>query len=103
MRRRPGPRPVSQAVGALADRLAPQTTLAEVQRVWPEVVGPVIAAQAEPASEREGVLRVTCSAAVWAQELDLMGPELAQRINAALGAETVRALRCSSAPARNWS
>ena len=32
-----------------------------------------------------------------------MGPELAQRINAALGADTVRSLRCSSAPARNWS
>ena len=100
MRRRPGPRPLSQAVGALADRLAPHTTLADVQRVWPEVVGPVIAAQAEPTSEREGVLRVTCSAAVWAQELDLMGPELVGRLNAALGAEALSALRCSSAPAK---
>jgi predicted nucleic acid-binding Zn ribbon protein len=100
VRRRPEPRPLSQAIAALADRLAPQTTLAEIQRVWPAVVGPVIAAQAEPASEREGVLRVTCSAAVWAQELDLMGPELVARLNAALGAEAVAALRCSAAPAK---
>ncbi len=102
MRRR-DPRPLSHAIGALADRLAPQTTLAEVQRVWPSAVGEAIAAQAEPTGERDGVLTVTCSSAVWAQELDLMGPELAERINAALGTPAVRALRCSAAPARGWS
>jgi predicted nucleic acid-binding Zn ribbon protein len=101
--RRTQPRPLSHAVAALADRLAPQTTLAEVQRVWPEAVGDVIAAQAEPTSEREGVLTVTCSSAVWAQELDLMGPELVGRINAALGAESLRSLRCSARPAKGWS
>lgn len=102
MRRRE-PRPVSHAIAALADRLAPQTTLAEIQRLWPAAVGEVIAAQAEPTGERDGVLTVTCSSAVWAQELDLMGPELAARINGALGDDRVRALRCSSAPARGWS
>jgi predicted nucleic acid-binding Zn ribbon protein len=101
MRRR-DPRPVGHAIAALADRLAPQTTLASVQRVWPDAVGDVIAAQAEPTGEREGVLTVTCSSAVWAQELDLMGPDLVGRINAALGAETVLSLRCSSAPAKGW-
>jgi predicted nucleic acid-binding Zn ribbon protein len=101
--RRTQPRPLSHAIAALADRLAPQTTLAEVQRVWPDAVGDVIAAQAEPTAEREGVLTVTCSSAVWAQELDLMGPELVGRINTALGAERVRSLRCSSAPAKGWS
>ena len=100
--RRTEPRPLSHAVAALAERLAPQTTLAAVQRVWPDAVGEVIAAQAEPTAEREGVLTVTCSSAVWAQELDLMGRDLVGRINAALGAETVRSLRCSSAPAKGW-
>ena len=100
--RRTQPRPLSHAVAALADRLAPQTTLAEIQRIWPDAVGDVIAAQAEPTAEREGVLTVTCSSAVWAQELDLMGPELVGRINAALGGESVRSLRCSSAPAKGW-
>ena len=102
MRRRE-PRALSHAVAALADRLAPQTTLAEVQRVWPEAVGEVIAAQAEPTRERDGVLTVTCASAVWAQELDLMAPELTERINASLGTDGVRSLRCSSAPARGWS
>jgi predicted nucleic acid-binding Zn ribbon protein len=100
--RRHEPRPLSRAIAALADRLAPLTTLAEVQRVWPAAVGEAIAGQAEPTRERDGVLTVTCSSAVWAQELDLMGPELVARLNAALGAETVRALRCSAAPARGW-
>jgi predicted nucleic acid-binding Zn ribbon protein len=101
--RRTQPRPLSHAVAALADRLAPQTTLAEVQRVWPAAVGDVIAAQAEPTGEREGVLTVTCSSSVWAQELDLMGPDLVGRINAALGADSVRSLRCSARPAKGWS
>jgi predicted nucleic acid-binding Zn ribbon protein len=100
--RRRDPRPAGHAIAALADRLAPQTTLAEVQRVWPDAVGDVIAAQAEPTSERGGVLTVTCSSAVWAQELDLMGPDVVGRINAALGAETLLSLRCSSAPAKGW-
>ena len=101
--RRHQPRPVGQAISALADRLAPQTPLAEVQRVWEAAVGAVVAAQAEPTGEREGVLVVTCSSAVWAQELDLMAPDVVARLNAALGSEAVRGLRCSSAPARGWS
>jgi predicted nucleic acid-binding Zn ribbon protein len=101
--RRREPRPASHAIAALADRLAPQTTLAGVQRVWPDAVGAVVAVQAEPTGERDGVLTVTCSSAVWAQELDLMGPELVARLNAALGSERIRSLRCSAAPARGWS
>ena len=100
MRRRE-PRPASHAIAALADRLAPQTTLAVVQRVWLDAVGAVVADQAEPTGERDGVLTVTCLSAVWAQELDLMGPELVASLNASLGAERIRSLRCSAAPARS--
>ncbi len=103
MKRRPEPRPAATAIAALADRLAPLTTLAVVQRAWPEVVGPAIAAQAHPTSERGGVLTVTCASAVWAQELDLMAADVVARINAAVPGAHVRSLRCSSAPARGWS
>jgi predicted nucleic acid-binding Zn ribbon protein len=102
MRRRE-PRPLGHAISALADRLAPHTLLADVQRVWPAAVGEAIAAQAEPTGERDGVLVVTCASAVWAQELDLMGPELVERLNALLGAVRVRALRCQAVAARGWS
>jgi predicted nucleic acid-binding Zn ribbon protein len=70
--------------------------------VWPGAVGEAIAMQAEPTGERDGVLVVTCSSAVWAHELDLMGPELVGRLNAALGRELIRALRCRTTPARGW-
>jgi predicted nucleic acid-binding Zn ribbon protein len=102
MRRR-DPRPAGHAIAALADRLAPLTLLAEVQRVWLRAVGEVIAAQADPTGERDGVLVVTCSSAVWAQELDLMGPELVTKLNELLGAENVRALRCRAVAPRGWS
>jgi predicted nucleic acid-binding Zn ribbon protein len=100
---RRAPRPVSDAIAGLTERLAPQTLLADVQRVWPGVVGETIAAEATPTGERAGTVQVTCRSAVWAQELDLMGPDLVARLNAALGADLVVALRCSSAPPRGWA
>jgi predicted nucleic acid-binding Zn ribbon protein len=97
--RRTAPRPLSGAVEALAAGLEPATALGAVQRVWPGVVGGVIAAEASPTAERGGVVTVSCRASVWAQELDLMAPELVERLNAALGHEAVRSLRCVATPA----
>jgi len=102
MRRR-DPRPAGHAISALAERLAPQTLLADVQRVWPDAVGELVAAQAEPTGERDGVLVVTCASAVWAQELDLMAPDLVGRINGLLAGGAVRGLRCQAVSARGWS
>ena len=102
MRRRQ-PRAVGPAITALADRLAPLTLLAEVQRVWPQAVGALVAAQAEPTGERDGVLVVTCSSAVWAQELDLMAPDLLARLNAHLDGAELRRLRCQTVAAKGWS
>ena len=93
MRRR-APRPVASAIQALTDRLAPATTLSQVQRVWEDAVGPAVAAEAVPTGERDGELTIACSAAVWAQELDLMGPELVAKVNGAMGAEAIRSVRC---------
>jgi predicted nucleic acid-binding Zn ribbon protein len=53
-----------------------------------------VAAAANPTAERDGVLTVTCTAAVWAQELDLLACELIPRLNAALGSQSVHELRC---------
>jgi predicted nucleic acid-binding Zn ribbon protein len=102
MRRRE-PRPLGHAVAALAERLAPHTLLAEIQRAWPSAVGEVVAAQAEPTGERDGVVVVTCASAVWAQELDLMAPDIVARLNASLSGDRVRSLRCQATPAKAWS
>jgi predicted nucleic acid-binding Zn ribbon protein len=85
---------MERALGVLADELAPRTPLADVQRAWPEVVGPSIAAQAQPTAERGGVVTVSCSASVWAQELDLMSVAIVERLNEALPSGAVSRLRC---------
>jgi predicted nucleic acid-binding Zn ribbon protein len=91
---RPAPRTLSGALENLASTLAPATTLARVQEIWDAAAGEAISASARPTAERDGILTVTCAAAVWAQELDLMAAQLIPRVNAALGSELIRELRC---------
>jgi predicted nucleic acid-binding Zn ribbon protein len=97
--RRRGPRPVAHALDALTSALAPPTLLAEVQRAWPDAVGPVFAGHAQPVAERDGELLVACPEAVRAQELDLMSELVLERLNAALGRPAVRRLRVQARPA----
>jgi predicted nucleic acid-binding Zn ribbon protein len=91
---RAAPRPLSSALERLTGAIAPASTLARVQEVWEGAVGAAIAASARPIAERNGVLTVSCAAAVWAQELDLMADAVLAGLNAALGADCIRELRC---------
>jgi predicted nucleic acid-binding Zn ribbon protein len=91
---RRSPRPIGLALDHAREGWAPETVLAEVQRVWPQVVGAAIAAEASPTRERAGAVTVSCSASVWAQELDLMGPTIVERLNGVLGGERIERLRC---------
>ncbi len=94
MSARRGPRPLAEAFSALTDDLAPATLLADVQRAWPSAVGEAIAQSASPTAERGGVLTISCAASVWAQELDLMAPQIVTALNDRLEGEPVRRLRC---------
>jgi predicted nucleic acid-binding Zn ribbon protein len=100
---RRSPRPLASALAPLQESLAPKTLLAEVQRVWPAAAGAAIAREATPVSERGGVVTIACAASVWAQELDLMAPELVAKLNAHLGEGRITALRCVAAPSRSWA
>jgi predicted nucleic acid-binding Zn ribbon protein len=91
---RAAPRSLQHALDDLSDELAPATLLGDVQRVWSATVGPSIAAQAQPTADRGGVVTISCAASVWAQELDLMAPQIIERLNAALGERSVQRLRC---------
>lgn len=93
-RHRRSPRPLGFALENFRDSVAPDTTLAQVQRVWLQAVGPAIAAEAAPSSERGGVLTISCAASVWAQELDLMGPAILARLNELLEHPGISRLRC---------
>jgi predicted nucleic acid-binding Zn ribbon protein len=103
MRRR-DPRPLSSALAGVVEELAPATTLARVQRCWPAVAGGAIAREAEPVAERDGVVTITCTSSVWAQEIELLGGDLVCRLNDALGASEgpppVRSLKVSASPRR---
>jgi predicted nucleic acid-binding Zn ribbon protein len=97
MRRR-APRPLSAALGAFTSGTRPQTLLARVQSCWPEAAGPTVAAEASPASEHSGTVSFACSSAIWAQELQLLEPDLREHLNRLLetsGEGPVEALRFS--------
>jgi predicted nucleic acid-binding Zn ribbon protein len=97
------PRRVGASIGALADQLAPRTVLADAQRAWPRVAGAAMAKYALPTAERGGTLTITCQSSTWAQELDLMAPELIAKLNATIGDGRITALRCVAAGARSRS
>jgi predicted nucleic acid-binding Zn ribbon protein len=92
MRRR-APERIADALRDAVTGAAPDTLLARVQALWPEVAGAAIAAEATPSGEREGTVTIDCSGAVWAQELTLLEGDLRERLNARLGVVRVRSLR----------
>lgn len=100
---RRSPRALALAVERVRDQLEPQTVLAEVQRVWGGAVGAAISAEAQPTSERGGVLTISCSGSVWAHELDLMAPEILERLNRVLRSGRITRLRCVTLPAPRLS
>lgn len=54
--------------------------------VWPDVVGPEVARNAQPRTLRAGRLIVATSSSVWAQTLQHMAGEILPRLNEALAA-----------------
>ena len=92
--RRLAPRPLAAALERVAAGLEPPTLLARVQACWDE------AAEAEPVAERERVVTVSCRSSVWAEELKMLGPELCEKVNAALGELAVGELKFTAARPR---
>jgi predicted nucleic acid-binding Zn ribbon protein len=82
--RRTAPRPLSAALERVTRRATPASSLARSQERWRAAVGPGIAREAEPVAERDGVLTVACTSSTWAQELELLAPELLRALNGAL-------------------
>jgi predicted nucleic acid-binding Zn ribbon protein len=98
--RRRAPRPLASALGRVTQGLEPATLLARVQGCWADAVGEVVNDEAQPVSERDGTVTVACRSAVWAEELKMMGPDLRDRLNAALGDAAVSELKFSAAGGR---
>jgi predicted nucleic acid-binding Zn ribbon protein len=94
--RRPAPRLLAHAIEAAVGELAPQTPLARVQGVWSEAVGEVNAAQGTPVRLAAGRLTVYCEHSGWAENLQLLGLEIARRLNDCIGEDIVREIRCTA-------
>ena len=91
--RRLAPRPLRAALAGVLGEARPAGLLAAVQAVWPRVAGAALAAAAEPVSARDGTITVACESAVWAQELELLAPDLATRLDEAVDEGRVEGLR----------
>jgi predicted nucleic acid-binding Zn ribbon protein len=91
MRRRRAPRPLATAIGEALDRAEPATLLAAVQSAWAAAVGEAIAREATPVAERSGVVTVACTSSAWAQELDLLGGQIMEKIRPELPADATLA------------
>jgi predicted nucleic acid-binding Zn ribbon protein len=84
MSARQSPRRIGAAIEAVRAGSEPATLLGAVQGVWAAAAGDAIAAEAEPVAERDGVVKVACRSATWAQELDLLQDQLLERVEVAL-------------------
>jgi len=88
-RPRSRPEAVGDALQHVLQRIDPDRRLA-LFRIWNDEVGAAIAAHAEPAALRDGILSVRVHGAVWMQELQFAKEEIRTRLNQRLGAEVVR-------------
>jgi len=91
--RSPSPKPIGAALGRALEGVAPKTPLAEIQSVWARTVGPQIDAVTAVVEEREGVVTIECESTVWAQELEMMGPQLLRKLTSELSGPAPDLLR----------
>ena len=80
--------------------LASPAAVGKVWAEWRGIVGPGIAAHADPTSLRAGVLRIRADSPAWATELGYLGGEIKSRVNRAVGSELVREVRVWIGPRR---
>ncbi len=93
-RRRRSPRPLAGALTKLTERIEPVGPLAQIQRAWPALADALpVAAEASPATFREGTLTLSCTASVYANELHFLAEEIIAAVNGALGEVLVHSLR----------
>lgn len=93
MTRRRNPFPLADALGQFTDSAQPPTSLAAVQRAWPDAAGEAIAKWATPTAEAGGVVTVDCDDSVIAHELQMMAPQLLEKLAIQLPENAPKELR----------
>lgn len=100
--RSPDPAPLGSLLSGAASRfgLDDAAAVGSVWRSWTEVVGPDVAAHAEPTSLRAGVLRVRADSPVWAHEIGYLVEDIKARLNSHLGKDAIGEIRIWSGPSK---
>jgi hypothetical protein len=95
LRRRKAPEPIASTLGAIIDRLDSEGHFAIVRLIsaWPEVVGETIARRTEVVGLKFHSAVVKVSGAMWIQELNLLKPQILERLRTRIGDDAVRDLR----------
>lgn len=90
--RMPFPKPLPALIqeSLMGHGLAERLREAEIWRVWPEAVGAMVAARAQPLRIINGTLTVAVTSAPWIQELRFMTAMIREKLNTRLGGEIVR-------------
>ena len=88
------PQPIGGEVRRELSRYGPAAGMADIVRVWPELVGEEVARNAWPARiARDGTLHVHTSSSAWAFELGQLAPTILERLRETLPEASTRALR----------
>ncbi len=66
---------------------------AEIAEIWPEIVGPEVAAHSRPTGVRGDVLHAEVESSVWSQQLQPQIPAILRALRGRLGARAPRELR----------
>jgi predicted nucleic acid-binding Zn ribbon protein len=93
--RRDDPQPLTNAIEGLLDHQGWQqrAAMGSVFGRWEEIVGHDLAAHTHPDSFADGELAVAADSTAWATQVRLLAPDLVRRLNAELGAGTVRRVK----------
>jgi predicted nucleic acid-binding Zn ribbon protein len=96
------PRPVRESLDRVAGTMAAPraSVLAAVFTHWDDIVGPSVAAHAQPVSLRGQVLVIGTDQPGWATQLRYLAPDLLGRLAAAAGEGAVERLEFKVLPPR---
>lgn len=98
------PQPLGEMMGSWLAKSASGSEVVKARLFagWAEIVGPDIAAHAQPSELMDGELTVVAESTAWATQLRLLAPGLVKSINAALGHGTVTRVRTKGPTAPSW-
>lgn len=86
---------LQEILGEMADRYRWHRAelLLEIERVWPDAVGPQIARVTRPIGWLDGVLTIAVPSPIWTQELRYLDEELRSAVNRRLTGGEVHRIR----------